>query len=345
MNWIKNTTIILTSSLITLIFAEIFLRFFNIGYGNAPLNNSRVYHHAHPQNYTFTVYDPNEEYGGHTIHYDENGFRSNPAPSKKPIENNGQKAVIFLGDSFTEGNQVKYESTFPHLVGKNLGVKHMNLGVSSYSPIIYRLQVINILPRLDESNVIIQLFSNDFADDQTYRRLAIFEDRKIIAIDGGGQNWFKSFVRKIYLLRFLRKAQIILQHSVGQNEQEQGNLKYNNDLFLIEQNIHDNLIKYSINILEDIKKILQDQGKTLSVMIIPSKFLSKRKICCLDDKLYKRVVEQLKHKKINVINLAEEFEQHTNQQLLFFEKDIHLTEEGNRVVAEAITKHLRTTLN
>lgn len=329
----------------TLILAEIILRFFNIGYGNAPLNNSRIYHHAHPQNYTFSVYDPNGEYGGHTIYYDEKGFRFDPVPSKKQTEKNGRKAVIFLGDSFTEGNQVKYENTFPNLVGENLGVKHTNLGVSSYSPIIYRLQVINILPQLDESNVIIQLFSNDFADDLSYSKLAIFENNKVIAIDGGGQNWFKSFARKIYLLRFLRKAQIILQHSLANNKQERQNVKYNNDVFLIEQDIHDNSIEHSINILADIKKILHGQKKTLSVMIIPSKFLSKKNICCTNDKLYHRVVENLKRININVINLAEEFEQHANQQLLFFDKDIHLTEEGNRVVAEAITKYLRTNLN
>ena len=69
MNWIKNILLVTASLIVALLLAEGILRFMQIGYGNAPLERSKIYHHAHPKNYSFLAHDPNDEYGGHHVFY------------------------------------------------------------------------------------------------------------------------------------------------------------------------------------------------------------------------------------------------------------------------------------
>ena len=57
MSWIKNGITILFSTFIALFCAEILLRILDIGYGNAPLENSTKYHHVHPSNYNFLMHE------------------------------------------------------------------------------------------------------------------------------------------------------------------------------------------------------------------------------------------------------------------------------------------------
>ena len=71
MSWIKNGATIVFSTFIAFLIAEILLRTLGIGYGNAPLERSPLYHHVHPSNYQFLMHDPRAEYGGYNIYYDD----------------------------------------------------------------------------------------------------------------------------------------------------------------------------------------------------------------------------------------------------------------------------------
>src|SRR5687768_8285119 len=127
-------------AIILLAILEIVFRKLDFGYGNSPLDSDRILHHVHPKNYSFNSYNPNNEYGGFKIYYDEYGNRYNPA------ENNKNKNEIwFLGDSFTEALQVEWDSSFVGRIGRASNYSSVNFGTSSYSPLLYVVQLRNLL--------------------------------------------------------------------------------------------------------------------------------------------------------------------------------------------------------
>ena len=120
MSWIKNILTVFFSILMAFVIAEIFFRVIGIGYGNAPLERSHTYHHVHPSNYQFFMHDPNGEYGGHYVYYDNLGFRVQNKLSQTNELADEEKAIIFLGDSFTEGNKYPIMKPSFHLCLRGL---------------------------------------------------------------------------------------------------------------------------------------------------------------------------------------------------------------------------------
>ena len=74
-NFKKNLILIFSSFLIIIFICEIILRFFNLGYNNAPVDHSRIYHHINPKSFKFTSYSPSLEWKSFQIFYDNNGYR------------------------------------------------------------------------------------------------------------------------------------------------------------------------------------------------------------------------------------------------------------------------------
>ena len=337
MSWIKNIAVVALSSACTLTLVELVFRQLELGYGNSPLEQSPKYHHIHPKNYSFRMHDPNGEYGGHMVFYDAFGLRTINATDDVDRTRLRSDAIIFLGDSFTEANQVNYEQSFVYLTGKEFSRPVLNFGVSSYSPLIYLIQAQHQLPSFAGSTVIIQLFSNDFYDDAAYERLAIYENGIIQGIDGGDPNWITKFLRQSYLLRFLRKAQLTIQTSLSRKSPISKDIGETS--FVFEQSIEPAAIDASVNVLKTIQSILDRQHKKMLVIMIPSKYLTKRNSCCNDDALYKTVKDKLRQSGITFIDVAEEFEQSVDQTKLFFGNDIHLTVAGHEAITNAIVKH------
>ena len=338
MNWIKNGSTIIVSTFITFLIAEILFRIFSIGYGNAPIESSAKYHHVHPASYNFLMHDPNNEYGGYNVIYDDLGFRVGNKTSQTLQLSNEENAIIFLGDSFTEGNQVPYNETFVSLVSQKLGFPSINFGVTSYSPLIYNLQVENIVSRFHANNVILQIFSNDFADDMYYFNNAVFKDGKLIGIDGGPNNKLIRLARKSYVIRFLRKSQLLIKKILSEAD---SNVIKDNPTLAYEQNINDSQLQNTIEIIKLIKTNLDKQDKKLHVFLIPSKSLSLNNNCCIEDFLYSRFYTALEEANINTIDVKSFFETIDGQYKLFFEKDIHLTSLGHKLVANSIITHLK----
>lgn len=254
MSWIKSLTTVLLSTFIALIIAEIILRVIGLGYGNAPLIRSSVYHHVHPSNYEFFMHDPyNNEYGGFNVYYDDLGFRVNNKASKTIKLSTEKNSIIFLGDSFTEGNQVPYDQTFVALVGLKQHVSFINMGVSGYSPLINKLLVENILPKFKGKTVILQAFSNDPREDDLLLDKAIFENDRLTKIDGGKDNIFINFARKSYFLRLLRKSQLLLK-AISANQITNADSRAS--IFEVEQKMTNRQLKNTVKTIHEINKIL-----------------------------------------------------------------------------------------
>ena len=149
-----------------------------LGYLNAPLDLDQILHHKHPKNPEFVIYDPFNEYGPHLVNYDDNGLRVN-AEKKKKI--NTKNKIAFIGDSFTEANQVDFKHSFIGLLEESYkNTLFKNYGVSSYSPLIYLLLTKNELSIFRPNIVILQLSFNDFDDDHFYLKKADSTDLNLI---------------------------------------------------------------------------------------------------------------------------------------------------------------------
>jgi lysophospholipase L1-like esterase len=69
---------------------------------------------------------------------DQFGFRQNC--DEKSLSTK-EKNIIIIGDSFTEGIGLNYEQTFGGMFSKKFNDKVLNMGVTSYSPVIYKTKI------------------------------------------------------------------------------------------------------------------------------------------------------------------------------------------------------------
>ena len=341
MNLTKNLVTLICSLLFVLLISEILFRMLDIGYGNAPLEQSKEYHHAHPKNYSFLMHQPKGEYGGFRVFYDENGYRTSDLSISNFKHNDNDSSILFLGDSYTEGNQVLYENTFVNKVGENLKVNTINLGVSSYSPILYLLQTKKQIPHLRSKIVILQIFRNDFGNDKNYLTKAEYnENYEIVGINGGEKNIYIDFLRKSYLLRFLRKSQLLILELMKEEKISNNILR---DIYI--EDVNNNDLLRSSEIILDIKKELNKLDKELFVFMIPSKILSINNICCEKDKVYKKFKNEMENKNIQFLDISKYFSNYNFQENLFFKQDIHLTSDGHKILADGLTSEIKKFLN
>ena len=322
--------------------SEIILRIFGIGYGNAPLEASKIYHHVNPSDYQYIVHDPRGEYGGHTVIFDE--FRYRVPKKTERLTTHEYRRIYFFGDSFTVAIQESWSNSFVGKVGLNNQVYVRNMGVSSYSPIHYLVQVKKELSKLSNADVVVQLFENDFDNDNLFRGIANSTDpNKIESIDGGPSSKMIKILRYSYLARLIRKVQLQIYFLIDSSSSSSSSSSLTSD-YKTEQEINnqhsfDKRI-FSYEILKEIKKITDMQGARLHLMIIPSRTLSQNNNCCLKDWLHEEVKDFANVNKISFIDLAKDFQEASNQKALFFKSDIHLTAVGNDLVARSIKNHL-----
>ena len=324
-----------------LILSEIILRFVGLGYGNCPLNNSNKFHHSHPFNYSFKSYSPNNEYGGHTVLFDQVGNRINEnILSEKTYEED----IWFFGDSFTESVQVSWDNSYVGLIDSLQGFKSINFGVSSYSPLLYYIQLKEaILTRKLPYKVYIQIYSNDYGDDNRYEKLTKFEDDEPLFCNG---NYFKNsykVFRKSHLLKLLKKSYLVLEYVVS--TQKDDSELHSSDVkdFKTENFVETNIkiyddSRFSKSILQ-IKSLLEENNIEYSFFCIPSKYSSVSgnwKANTFDKKCNVLFYDN----KIQHINLVDDFKNNSNPSELFYSKDIHLNKNGHKVLAKAIINNL-----
>ena len=131
---IFSTILLIFSTVVALSIAEISFRVLKKGYGNAPHESHRIFHHVHPAEYRFLSHTPTGEYGGYEIYYDADRLVANPSTIHAKNANSTCR-VAFLGDSFTEAGQVAYNDSFVGILERNTDCVLKNYGMSGYSPI------------------------------------------------------------------------------------------------------------------------------------------------------------------------------------------------------------------
>ena len=120
--------------------------------------SNKFYHHTLKKNIKNTSTWGKEKYLTCT---DEFGFRKH-CNSKK----NRNKNIILIGDSFTEGIGLNYEKTFAGMFSKKNNYNVYNMGVTSYSPVIYKNKVIHHINKgLKIDHVIVFIDISDIDDE------------------------------------------------------------------------------------------------------------------------------------------------------------------------------------
>ncbi len=93
------------------------------------------------------------------------GFRSRyefDSASIAGLRNKGEKLVMFIGDSYTEGSSAfPRDSCFADLIDKNPGFHALNFGIGGTDPLQYRLVAQRYIPVVKPDAVVIVSCSND----------------------------------------------------------------------------------------------------------------------------------------------------------------------------------------
>ena len=323
---------LLTCSLaVALAAAEIVLRLASVGYGAVPMDGHPVLHHTQPSSYEFTVYDVNDEFGGHIVTYDEDGFR---VPYNGYDYVDSLRDVVFLGDSFVEASEVPYEKSFVGLFDKEFEKYNVrNFGVSSYSPLISYLQVKYYSKTIKPTMIVHLIFENDLADDSKYYDLSQKKDGIITAVPGKPITALHRFLRRFYVARLIKRAQITIQEMAN-------NKLHNNEKkksIYLEDPVIGEITRHFIN---KISQFVNDNDIQYLLMCVPSKLkfnqMREHKDICEKIKLLSSELE------IEYVDLDDFFSRHISDRKPFFEIDTHFNELGHRLTYLALIDYLRS---
>lgn len=326
---------VLIGIILSILLLEGFLRVRNLDFGNAPLESDPILHHRHPRNYTFLVHTPNGEYGGHHVHYDSEGLVSEINPVSGKNTHHVKRKIAIMGDSFVEATQVPYEKSFAGMMEKfcagTCDVK--NYGVSSYSPLLYLLQWKTIVQSFQPTHVFLLLFSNDVRNDQEYRSKAVLQNGEVVSVRGPGNDWWQRLLRKSYFIRFIRKIELqlnwMIQNRTMQKSQTTGT-------YLEES---PEIEPFTDEILSTLAEEIKKSNAKLILMAVPSKYRIKHKENRISKIEFSETVKLWARKNgVDFLDLTAVFQE--SKEALFFERDIHFSENGHRVIFESIKAFL-----
>ena len=343
MSWIKrhpNLTLILIATLFSVVLVEIFLRFAGIGYGNSPIELDQRLHHLHPKNYEFVSYHPGGEYIGHKIFYDEFGYR---VKSKNPVleKDDINRRVAFLGDGFTEANSLSWEQSYVGLIESgNSNIAVRNFGVASYSPVIFLVQMNNEVKSFQPTDVVVQIFENDFYNDREYLKRAnskTLSEIKAVSEGTSIRDTVTKILRYSYFARLVRKIQqqLIFLSLDKSNSSGENFLSKKGDL------TNENERKQTYEAILLLRDFADKINARIFFFVVPNKQLTLQNQCCESDTLAVEFYNFTESHNLNLIDLPKAFGNYSDQSKLFFEKDVHFTAEGHLVTAEVISNKLR----
>jgi len=212
-----------------------------------------------------------------------------------------------------------------------------NYGVASYSPVIYYLQLKEIIAKFKPTHVFLLLYPNDCNYDSLYLLKARYSKTgELLAIPGPSKNIFVSNLRKLYVARYIKMVYLKLKYitmNLGKTK------KIVDGIVEEEPIITDVTASYIYKIAEKLK----NNGTRFVLMTVPSKYNLAKKITDPNE-FSKKWESWAKKNSIDFIDLTESFKKayRENGQKLFFDGNIHFNEAGHSIVAEEIIKYLNT---
>jgi hypothetical protein len=321
-----------------LFMAEIVLRLTGIGYDNAAFEPDRVLHHVHKKNYSFVNDNPAEkEYGNISVRYDEQGCVSNPEKNGSNITSG--KRIALIGDSFIEGLQVPFQKSLTGILQKETGNEYeiKNFAVGGYSPVIYYLQLQQIIPLFHPQKVIVFLYSNDVREDKDYLQLATYNQNRLTGINGGINPGKYQIIRNSYLLRLIRK--FYMQSVFYFSDRNKLNT------YIIQDTLEEKpvLSTPTSSYLDSIVNFCLQNKCELILSAIPSKYKISNGLTADSADFSMQCRQWAWQRKIKFIDLTPPFEAWfaTTKQSPFFVRDIHFNEPGHALAARAVLSKIK----
>lgn len=325
---------ILLSLGIMLLLGEGLLRLTGREVGFSRVVPDPVLHHVHPKSFSYTASHPGGEYTDHPIRFDAEGRVVPPDSAAVSAGAPGGPRIAFMGDSFVEALQFPYAETFVGLLARSAGpgATVWNYGVSSYSPVLYRLQWEHEVAADRPTQVILMLYGNDVWDDAQYAKAAVRNaGGRITAVPGPHLSWFRRFLRGSYLFQFLRKYEMRLEWVVFKRGERRGRTVNG---FLEE---HPDLSPLTAESLAAVCREIRASGARLLLTAVPSKYvILKGSLPGNEEEFADKVKTWAEANGVAYLDLVPAFAAAAAGGSLFLDQDIHFNARGHRVVAEAI---------
>jgi lysophospholipase L1-like esterase len=331
-SFVRKGAAALLGTVAALLLGEVILRMFGIGYGHSPMVGDPVLHHWHPASYTQREWSASGDFGGFSTHFDADGLAMSAELPSGP-------SIVFLGDSFTEGLQVREDERFVTLTAASLGTPTANLGCSGFSPLLERLALERFAPRLQARAVVLQLYANDIDEDALYRAQARREGGRIVAVPGGDTPLSIRLARKSYLARLVHRVVQVRKfrrERVAHNTAASGSHPPAFDRPVRERYPAGELAGFEQSLAE-LRDVTRAHGWPLYAWVVPDRGALERG---LPDYFTDYVREVAAQQSIRLIDLAPLFPR-DRVAALFFQRDQHLNAEGHRAVATALVHALR----
>lgn len=318
---------------VPLVAAEIALRVLGIGYGGARVDSDPVFHHVHPKNYSFVSFSPVGEWNGGRYYFDEDGL---VAKQGQPRDDGAPCRIAFLGDSFTEAVEVPYEASFVSRLSARSRCQIRNYGVGGYSPVLYLLQWQKIVRDFKPDLVLVQLYSNDIADDQNYSKLARYDDKgRVVAVPGPDADILLWLARRSNLAILVRGAARQIVWRIG---------NWGHALPVVGGYVEEfpDITPFSSNVMQQLNgEIMKDGGKPV-LFAIPSKYrLANRNAGPGFPEYSDKWKAWAAENNIQFLDLVKPFHDSVEEgRKPFFPWDIHINAVGHEIAARTICSGL-----
>ena len=327
-----------------------------------------------------TCYFKQEEFN-HAVLINKLGYRNREFDVEKK---NGVLRILIVGDSFTFGHGAADDDTYSSQLEKFLQKDFKNIEVinaghaSSFSPDSYYLYLKNLGVKLKPNLVIVGFFIfNDITDLKETIWEKVDSDGLPLKIASAWQKvneenmleFRKSKPRyRIPIFKNSHLFQLIYSHkqsffdkfinffdkNPGFNPEKESMAIYDACIFLNEcfEKKYKDEWERTKKVIMATKKLLDDSGISLLMVLIPTKEQLINNGCCgwqdlgEEEKLSinKRLKEFFKENQISYLDLYFNFKGKSIKNL-YYEKDAHWTLEGNLVAAEAIYQYLLKNFN
>jgi lysophospholipase L1-like esterase len=326
---------------------EIALRTFELGFGESPLLFDQKIHHRHPTNYVYRRKDEGYgEFGGFLIEYDDIGRTIDPERRIVFDPARHKRTVAVMGDSMVEAGQVPYPDGFVGLLNRRAApdVFAVNWGVSTYSPMLYRVQWLNQVARSKPELVLMMLYSNDVEDDGRYAKTATYDaDGLPIAVAGPPDNFVVNAARHIYVARLVRVAWRTLDFLLVPQRDERTRTMGPIGGFI---ELSPEMSPLTDKVLQGIVKEVRASGARFVLTAIPSKYVIMTGDRSKAEQQWAANVKRwAETHRVEYIDLRPPFEAYATARKesdprLFFHYDIHPNETGHRLIANTIARAL-----
>lgn len=325
------------SVLLTLVVLEFGLRLLGPPPASAPHVPDETLHHVKLRDFTFKSYSPDNQFASFPIYWNEEGLVADPEKKIVYDKARHRRNVALMGDSFVEASQVPYAESAAGILNKAAApdIFFLNWGVSSYSPMIYVPLWRNRVRQTHPEHVFLVLYENDTYDDSDFEAQTKFgTDGLPVAITQKPSPEILNWIRRSSLFRTIRFAWIKVH--AGFFKKDDPGLTDAGQF----RELNREITPLTARLLLGLKKEIEASGSSLTVLVIPSR----RADMFGDDpsappSFASRATPWLRENGFDCLDLEEPFRTYRKANgngHLFFQKDIHLTPDGNKIMADVI---------